>query len=92
MPSNNITTTAAQVVAAAPRALLIFQNRSDEEIFVGFSAAVSAAPGPHAGIGIPPGGTWTLVDLPGDSTRAVHTPIYAVHAGAGDKELRYITI
>lgn len=87
MASKTISNTAQQVVPSRARSALILQNRGSAEIFLG-PAGVTAGGGPDAGIGIAPGATMSLTDLPGDSGRAIHAPIYAVTA-TGSAELRY---
>lgn len=88
MPSLNVTTTSAEVLPARNRSALILQNISDTEVWLNFNAHVTASAGAQAGLRLLPGGTFSLTELPRGSANNV--AVYAIHAGAGTKELRYI--
>jgi hypothetical protein len=94
MPSATITTTAIQAVPpASGRRGLILQNVSDEPIAFAFSPGVTASAGAESGILIEPGESLTLATLPGEGrTNIANSPVWAIHAGAGEKELRYVAI
>jgi len=86
--THEIATTSTQVVPPRARGVLLLQNVSDTDIYIGFAAGVTTTPGPESGIKLRPNATLSLTDLPGSSGTAVNTGVWAVHAGTGTKELR----
>jgi hypothetical protein len=92
MPAFNVTTSAAVVVPANDgRNGVILQNISDTDVFVGASS-VTAAFGANAGLRIAAnGGSLSLSrSFPGD--RAICGALFCVHAGSGNKEVRYLEL
>lgn len=98
MASVDVTTSATLVIPASDdRRVLMIQNLSDTDIYIGFAAGVTVADGANSGIKIPAnGGNISMTDLPnrghGLSRDINDLAIYAVHGGSGTKKLRYIQI
>lgn len=98
MASVDVTTTATLAIpAGTDRRVLMIQNLSDTDIYIGFAAGVTVADGANSGIQIPAnGGNISMTDLPSRGHGAYRdindVGIYAVHGGSGTKKLRYIQI
>lgn len=91
MPSINVTTAATQVVPPGTRSALILQNVSDTDIFFGFDSTVTATAGANSGIRLAAnGGSITITRLPEGGGGSASGGVYAVHAGTGTKELRFL--
>lgn len=91
MPSVNIATTPTEVLPRGSRNAVIFQNLSDTDMFIAARGNVTAAAGPNSGLRVKAdGGTLSLTDLFGNRAVA-DVAIFAVHAGSGNKELRFET-
>jgi hypothetical protein len=91
MSSVNVATTPTQVVPRRTgRTLLLIENVSDTDVFVGFNSDVSAAAGPASGITLRAAGgkLFVAADNLQGRVRAAEYALYAVHAGSGEKELR----
>ena len=88
MPSVNVTTTAALVVPSGSRRALILQNVSDADITFAFRPGVTAT-GADAGLVLKPDETFAIGALAGSTFNTAATPVYALHAGSGDKVLRW---
>jgi len=85
-------TTATQVVPARSRAVLILQNLSSVDMYVGFEPGVTAADGAASGIKLAAGETLPLSGLPGRAATAVNAAVYAVHEDGAAQNLRYVEI
>ncbi len=90
MPSVNVTTAAAVLVPLNySRKGLLIQNLSDTDVFLSPDPAVTAVAGAHSGIKL---GAGEQLGLTGDAGVAVlsRCAISAIHAGSGNKEVRYV--
>lgn len=88
MPSFNVTTASQLAIPAKPRNLLIMQNVSDADIYFSFRPNVTAAAGANSGIKLAVNASITMTDT--ESKALNDQPVYAVHAGTGNKELRFL--
>lgn len=92
MPSVSVTTAATAVVAATGRNGLFIQNLSDTDLFVANFAGVTAGAGANAGLRVAAnGGVLTIGRLDG-GLLAPCSGWWAIHAGTGSKELRYLEV
>lgn len=99
MPSVDVTTSSTLAIPAKDnRRILMIQNESDTDIYIGFTSGVTVADGANSGIKLPAnGGMVSMPDLPSNErfgNRQVENDggIYAVHGGSGTKKLRYIEL
>lgn len=84
----SVATTATLVDAATERQWLMIQNQSDTPIFLSFdgTAAVTTDAGASPGIRLAPWETIMSTDISGRFTGNNYA-IYAIHGGAGTKNL-----